>query len=424
MMRELPFPKRGGSRRSSPGTLKLADSISDFTAKQWNGLVTEETIPFLEWEWIAALEESGSASAETGWRPLHLSVWDRDKLLAAAPLYLKNHSDGEFVWDYFWAEAASSLGRPWYPKLVGAVPATPAEGYRFLTAPDEDGGALNGLLLDAAEGICRGSGIQALHLLFTDPEWAAAPGSLIERGYSAWKHSRFAWENAAPPGTPPGRPEDGTQPYADFKDYLSYLNKNQRKNIRKEYQRHEEQNIKLRIVEGSDAAPEYFTRIYDLYSITNDKFIPWDARWVNKDFFRLIEKNFRSRTVFSEACRPGKNAGDETLAMAMMFRKAGRIWGRYWGAYEEVKDLHFSVCYYTPMDYCIAKKIGYFDPGIGSPHKIQRGFRACFDYSYHKFFDPLLEMLFKTNIEAVNQYEQNNIDELNAGLPFKPGGNA
>jgi predicted N-acyltransferase len=402
MMRILPFPGKY--------TLKLSSSISDFTPRQWNSLVTGETIPFLEWEWIAALEESGSAAPASGWKPFNLSLWDRDKLLAAAPLYLKYHSDGEFVWDYFWAQAASSMGRRWYPKLVGTVPATPAEGYRFLTARDGDEEALNAALLDAVENICRGNGITALHLLFCDPAWAAAGGSLLERGYYGWKHSRFVWENKPPSGR--------TAVYTDFKDYLSYLNKNQRKNMRKEYHRHEEQNITLKMVEGSDADPAYFSHIYRLYSITNNKFIPWDARWVNEDFFRRIGDNFRSRTVFSAACRE-EGGGEEILAMAMLFRKSGRIWGRYWGAYEDVKDLHFSVCYYAPMDYCITQKIGYFDPGIGSPHKIHRGFRAAFDHSYHKFFDPALEVLFKTNIEAVNRYEQNAMDDLNSGLPFK-----
>jgi predicted N-acyltransferase len=397
-MRVLRFPGKY--------TVKLASSISEFTAREWNDLVTEETIPFLEWEWIAALEESGSAAPASGWQPFHLSLWDRDKLLAAAPLYVKYHSDGEFVWDYFWAEAASSLGRLWYPKLVGTVPATPAEGYRFLAAEDGNEAALNTALLDTAEFICRANGITALHLLFCDPAWADA--FLLERAYSGWKHSRFAWENTAPTG--------GV--YTDFKDYLSYLNKNQRKNIRKEYHRHEEQNISLKMVEGSDADPAYFSQIYRLYSITNNKFIPWDARWVNEDFFRRIGENFRSRTIFSAACRE-ESGREELLAMAMLFRKSGRIWGRYWGAYEDVKDLHFSVCYYAPMDYCITQNIAYFDPGIGSPHKIHRGFRASFDHSYHKFFDPALEVLFKTNIEPINRYEETAIDDLNAALPFK-----
>jgi predicted N-acyltransferase len=354
-------------------------------------------MPFLEWEWLAALETSGSAEQETGWHPLHLSLWDNGALLAAAPLYLKNHSDGEFVWDYMWAEAASSLGRPWYPKLVGTVPATPAEGYKFLVADNGEEALLNKMLLDAAEALCRNNNIRGLHFLFADPRWAKAAGCLEDRGYSAWRHQRYVWENNG---------------FSCFDDYLERFNKNQRKNIRKEYRRHEEQNIGLRIVENGGS--RYFDAIYDLYTATNDKFMPWDARWVNEKFFALIGASYSRRVVFSEAYRDEK-----TLALAMMIRKDSRIWGRYWGTYEDVKDLHFAVCYYAPMDYCIRERIGYFDPGAGSPHKIRRGFYAAFDTSYHKFFDPVLETLFKTNIDAVNSYEQENINALNKELPLK-----
>jgi predicted N-acyltransferase len=422
-MKELNF--------QGPYTLKLARSITEFSPAQWNSLVTGETLPFLEWEWLEALETSGSAAPESGWHPLHLSLWKSGRLLAAAPLYLKYHSDGEFVWDYFWAEAAASLGRPWYPKLVGTVPATPAEGYRFLFDRDEDPVPLNRALLDAAEGLCRNNGIRGLHLLFTDPLWASRPGSLAERRYSPWKHSRFAWENAVP-GT---GGKAGGRGFADFGEYLACFNKNQRKNIRKEYRRHEEQGIGLRIVQGNDAGIEYFDKIFRLYSLTNDKFMPWDARWVNEAFFRRIAESFRRRTVFSEAfwedpppaghtpgaadTSGGVAAADKTLALAMMFRKGGKLWGRYWGTVQDVKDLHFAVCYYAPMEYCIREGIAYFDPGIGSPHKIRRGFRAGFDVSYHLFFDPILERLFRTNIAAVNRYEEDNIAALNAELPFQ-----
>jgi len=379
-----------------PYTLKLASSITEFKAARWNALVRGGDIPFLEYEWLAALEESDSASAATGWHPLHLSLWEKDKLLAAAPLFLKNHSEGEFVWDYMWAEAASSLGRPWYPKLVGTVPATPAEGYRFLADPDGDAALLNKTLLDAAEALCRSNGIAGLHLLFTDPAWAA---QLPSRGYYGWKHSRYIWENKS---------------YQSFDDYLAAFTKYQRKNIRKEYGRHEDQGIEIRMVENPP--PEYFDAMFELYSLTNDKFIPWDARWVNEDFFKRIAKTFARRIVFSEA---RKGDCDEALALAMMIYKNDRTWGRYWGTFEDVKDLHFAVCYYAPVDWCIRKGITYFDPGAGSPHKIRRGFRAAFDTSYHKFFDPVLDALFAGNIEKVNEHEERTIAALNAELPFK-----
>jgi predicted N-acyltransferase len=395
-----------------PFTVKIALSISEFDPTVWNSLVRPDDIPFLEWEWLAALEMSGSVCPETGWHPLHLSLWDGNHLLAAAPLYLKNHSDGEFVWDYMWAKAASSLGASWYPKLTGVVPATPAEGYRFLTADNFSGGALpdntlDGILLDAAEALCRNNGIRGLHLLFADPVWASR--SLVKRNYFAWKHQRYVWENAG---------------FGCFDDYLAGFNKNQRKNIRREYRRHEEQGIDLRIVEGNSAAGQggYFDAIHELYTITNDKFIPWDARWVNGEFFRLLGENYSRRVVFSEGYRKGQGASgetEETIALAMMIRKGEKIWGRYWGAYEDIGDLHFAVCYYAPMDYCIREGIRYFDPGAGSPHKVRRGFRSVFDTSYHKFFDPLLEKLFRANIEEVNNYEEEGIDELNNALPLK-----
>jgi predicted N-acyltransferase len=389
-----------------PFTVKIALSIAEFDPVQWNSLVRFDDTPFLEWEWLAALETSGSVCPKTGWYPLHLSLWDGNSLLAAAPLYLKNHSNGEFVWDYMWAKAASSLGTSWYPKLTGVVPATPAEGYRFLTAENFSGRVLlDNTLLDVAEALCRNNGIRGLHLLFADSAWASR--SLVERGYSAWKHQRYVWKNAG---------------FTCFDDYLAGFNKNQRKNIRREYRRHEEQGIGLRIVECNSAGGQrkYFDAIHELYTITNDKFFPWDARWVNGEFFRLLGSSYSRRVVFSEAYRKTQTGGAEkTVALAMMIRKDEKIWGRYWGAYEELKDLHFAVCYYAPMDYCIREGIRYFDPGAGSPHKVRRGFRSVFDTSYHRFFDPLLEKLFKTNIDAVNSYEDETIDALNDGLPFK-----
>ena len=389
--------------------LKIHRAITDIPREDWNNLVTPDTVPFLEWGWLSALEESGSVSPETDWHPLHICLWEesdsappglagKPRLVAAAPLYLRSSSGGEYIWDYFWAEAAADMGRHWYPRMVGAPAVTPAEGYRFLAAPDVDIKEASAVLLNAAETVCRQNRIPSLNLLWVDPAWAEILPGL---GYTAWDHSHYLWEN---------------NDLTDFDGYLSLFSKNQRKNIRKEYNRHFEQGITIRIIQGEEAEEGHYRRMFELFTITNDKFIPWDARWVNEDFFLRLAKNCRDSTAFVEASRD--NSG-EVLAMAFLVRKGDRLWGRFWGAYEDVRDLHFTVCYYAPMDYCIRNKIRYFDPGAGSPHKIRRGFIAARNRSWHKFFDPVLGRLFNDNIEAVNLHEAARIKELNAELPFK-----
>ena len=391
--------------------LKIVHSIADIPRHEWEGLSGGDALPFLDWDWLNALEESRSIAPETGWYPLHLSLWRGESLVAAAPLYLKTNSEGEYVYDYFWAEAAYSMGIPWYPKLVGTCAATPAEGYRFLWKPDVDGGLVTGIFLKAAETLAQSNGVKNLNFLFADPGWEEF---LENQGYTPWEHSHYLWEN-------PG--------YRDFEDYLARFNKYQRKNIRKEYSRRLEQDISVRIIPGEEASPEHYRRMFDLFTITNDKFAPWDARWVNQDFFRLLEKNCRRKTLFVEArwneTSPGRIGAaeeDGLIALALLVRQGKRIWGRFWGAYEEVRDLHFTACYYVPMDWAIREGIESFDPGAGSSHKIHRGFRAVRNRSWHKFFDPSLARLFKNNIRQVNRMEAERLAELNTELPFKLSG--
>jgi hypothetical protein len=398
------------ARKKTPAelTIDIARRMADIPREEWNALIGPDTIPFLEWEWLASLEGSGSISPETGWYPLHLTLRDGGRLVGAAPLYLRTHSMGDFVFDGMWAEAAAAMKRPYYPKLVGVVPVTPAAGYRFLAAPDAGPGVVTAYLLAAAEGLCRTNKISGLHLLFADPAWAAL---LPPEDYLGWKHHHYLWENSG---------------FSNFDDYLAGFTKNQRKNIRKEYARPGKQDVDVRIIPARDASEDSFRRMFELYSITNDKFIPWDARYVNEDFFLLLGKNYRDRIYFVEA-RHGTGgpaaledaAPEDLIALAFLVRKGDRLWGRYWGAYEDVRDLHFTACYYLPIDWAIREGIKTFDPGAGSPHKIRRGFRAVENRSYHRFFDHALERLFRDNIDEVNRYETAAMDELNAGLPLK-----
>jgi predicted N-acyltransferase len=389
----------GGVKKNH--TLKVFQSICGIPREQWNGLTTERTIPFLDWDWIAALERSGSVSPETQWLPMHFTLWEGERLVAAAPFYFRTSSRGEYVYDYFWAEAAASMGRAWYPKLVGMVPATPAEGYRFLNAAGTDLAWVTRVFLSAAEDLCRRQGIAGLHILFADPVWGEG---LADFGYTAWEHPRFLWENEG---------------YGSFEDYLARFDKNQRRNIRREYRRPEGLGVGLRVLRGGEATEDHFRWMFELFSLTNDKFMPWDARYVNEDFFLRLGRDFRRHVAFVEARRAG---ADRPAALAFLVRKGENLWGRYWGAYEEIKDLHFSACYYAPIDWAIREGVRFFDPGAGSPHKVRRGFRLAGGKSWHRFFDPALESLFKNNVGMVNDYERQTMEGLNAQLPFKAGG--
>ncbi|GAB4375526.1 MAG: GNAT family N-acetyltransferase [Spirochaetales bacterium] len=372
-------------------------SILEIPSGQWNALLDERDIPFLEWGWMAALESSGSICPATGWQPCHITLWDRSILVGVAPFYIKFHSRGEFVFDYFWAEAASMLKRPYYPKLVGVVPATPVVGYRFLSAPGYDPAEIQGTLLDVAERVCRTEGLHGIHILFAEPGWAKTlPGA----GYVSWRHHHYLWQN-------PG--------FEDFSQYLAGFTKYQRKNIRKERQEVEKAGIRIQVLSATETGRDFFQHMFRLYTRTNDKFAPYDARYVNEEFFLKLQELFSHRIRFVEAYRsPGS-----PLALALLVQKGDSLWGRYWGTYEDLKDLHFDVCYYTPIQYAIEQGIRYFDPGAGSPHKVRRGFLAHSHSSYHRLLDPVLDALFQANIDTVNRMEEETLLELNQYSPLK-----
>ncbi len=374
-------------------------TVSEIPKEHWNALVNEEDIPFLEWEWIAALEGSGSISPETGWQPCHITLWDRGRLAGIAPFYIKHHSQGEFVFDYFWAEAAGMLGKSYYPKLVGVIPATPAVGYRFLTAPGYDPLEMQRTILDVAEHLCRSQGIRGIHILFPASRWGEHLSSM---GFVPWKHHHYVWEN-------PG--------FKDFSQYLAGFTKYQRKNIRKERKEVIDGGFRIRMLPAPEADKSIFQHMFQLYTRTNDKFVPYDARYVNEDFFLKLYEMFTHRILFVEASY--LDTLNSPLALALLVQKGTSLWGRYWGTYQDAKDLHFDVCYYTPIQYAIERGLKTFDPGAGSPHKVRRGFLAHPHYSYHRLFDPLLDKVFRANIGTVNQMEQETIEELNQLSPLK-----
>jgi predicted N-acyltransferase len=378
--------------------IRWHQGIGEIDATEWDRLALPLETPLLEWQWLHLLEDSGSIAPQTGWYPRHLTVWQGERLVGAAPLYLKTHSGAEFVFDQWWARWADEEGIDYYPKLVGMSPATPAVGYRFLVDTGAAAPSIQQAMFDAIDHFCLKAGISGCHLLFVDPDWIASAADI---GFVPWQHQSFLWRNRG---------------YASFEDYLKPFKSIQRRNIRRERRRMQQAGITIRPLTGDQIPPDLAGLMYRYYLNTNAQYGPWAARYLNAAFFETVFKHYRHRLLLAAAYHP--SAGDQPLALSMLLLKGHTLIGRYWGCAVPVKDLHFNMCFYAPIQWAIENRIDAFDPGAGSPHKIYRGFEAVANISLHRFYEPRLKMLFKRFINEINHAEQANIDALNEQLPF------
>ena len=376
-------------------------TIADVPKSAWDALAIPLKTPFLEWDWLHNLEVSHSATAHAGWLPNHLVLWRDGTLIAAAPLYLKGHSQGEFVFDHQWAELASRLGIEYYPKLLGMTPFTPAEGYRFLISPGEDEEAITALMLHEIDSFCVKHRISSCHFLYVDPQWRPI---LEKQGLTTWLHHSFIWKNAD---------------FQTFDDYLTGFNANQRRNIKRERKAVEQAGLKLQAMTGDEIPPSMFPLMYDFYADTCDKFGWWGSKYLTKQFFEQLYHNYRHRVVFFAAYDQEDQDQRQPLGMSFCLFKENQLYGRYWGSFQDIDCLHFDACYYTPIAWAIAHKIQTFDPGAGGKHKKRRGFPATPNHSLHRFYNHRLEKIILPWIREVNHIEQQEIDAINAELPFK-----
>jgi predicted N-acyltransferase len=344
---------------------------------------------------------SHSATAHAGWLPNHLILWRDRTLIAAAPLYLKGHSQGEFVFDHQWAELASRLGIEYYPKLLGMTPFTPAEGYRFLISPGEDEEEITALMLHEIDSFCVKHRISSCHFLYVDPQWRPI---LEKQGLTTWLHHSFIWKNAD---------------FTTFDDYLTGFNANQRRNIKRERKAVEQAGLKLQAMTGDEIPPSMFPLMYDFYADTCDKFGWWGSKYLTKQFFEQLYHNYRHRVVFFAAYHQEDQDQRQPLGMSFCLFKDNQLYGRYWGSFQDIDCLHFDACYYTPIAWAIAHNIQTFDPGAGGKHKKRRGFPATPNHSLHRFYNHRLEKIILPWIREVNHIEQQEIDAINAELPFK-----
>jgi predicted N-acyltransferase len=379
-------------------SFKWINKMTEVPKDQWDAFAQPLKTPFFEWDWLNNMETSGSATGRAGWLPQHLTVWRDGQLIAAAPLYMKSHSYGEFVFDHQWADVAFRLGVEYYPKLLGMSPFTPAEGYRFLIAPGEDEDRLTGMMVKEIDLFCDRHNISGCNFLYVDPEWRP----VIERhGFRGWLHHSYIWENHG---------------YQTFDDYLAAFNANQRRNIKRERKAVGKAGLEVRTVTGDEIPKALFSQMYHFYENTCDKFGWWGSKYLTKRFFEQLHHDFRHRVVFVAAYSELDDRSP--VGMSFCLTKGDRLYGRYWGSTQEIDCLHFDACYYTPIEWGIANGINLFDPGAGGRHKKRRGFPARPNYSMHRFYNNKLSQIFASYIDRVNQMEQLEMDRINEDLPY------
>lgn len=367
--------------------------LDEIPADQWNGLV-EGGYPFLRHEFLSALEHHGAVGRGFGWLPHHLVCRDDDGVLTgAAPLYLKDNSYGEFVFDWAWADACERAGMPYYPKLVAAIPYTPAPGPRMLTKPGHH--ATTGLALaEAALAEARRLGVSSLHWLFPS---AADDALLAQQGLLLRTGCQFHWRN-------PG--------YRDFDDFLSTFNSERRKKVRRERRRVAEQNVEIRILHGHETQPGDWATFHRFYVATFQRH--GGVPTLSQGFFAEVAHTLGDRVVLVLAACGGRD-----VAGALCFRSDDTLYGRHWGCDETYDGLHFEACYYQGIEYCIRHGLRHFQPGAQGEHKIWRGFEPTATTSMHWIAHPE----FRRGIARFLEHERREmtyyIDEMRAHTPFK-----
>jgi predicted N-acyltransferase len=374
-------------------TLRIARSLADVDASQWNALAARGT-PFLSHEFLLALEQSGCASRETGWDARHVLECDPDGRLAGAmPLYLKTHSWGEFVFDFAWADAYHRCGLPYYPRLVGAVPFTPATGPRLLAANER----VRRRLLDRARELMQELGASSLHVLFPD---GRDRGTLAEAGFMPRLDCQYHWQNEG---------------YRTFDDFLGVLTAEKRKKLRRERRRVTEAGIECRTLHGAELDEGAIDAVYALHAHTFARY--GNAPYLNREFFARLATVLPEALVVELASQRG-----EPVACAVSLRSRDVLYGRYWGASRDFHSLHFELCYYRGIEYCIREGIARFEPGTQGEHKLLRGFAPTPVWSAHAIADPRFAAAIDDWLRREREERQRFIRAAAAHVPFRRGG--
>jgi predicted N-acyltransferase len=343
--------------------VSVVGRIAEVPAAEWDACAGTD-VPFVGHGFLDALEASGSVAAETGWLPQHLTIADGDgHLLGAAPLYLKDHSYGEYVFDWGWADAYERAGGSYYPKLQSSVPFTPVTGPRLLVRPGADRDSIAGALIAAMVELTRRHDASSLHITFPEEdEWrrCGAAGLLQRVGL------QYHWQN-------PG--------YESFDDFLATLTSRKRKAIKRERRKALESGVQIRALTGDALEPRHWDAFYGFYLANADR--KWGRPYLTREFFHLLGERLADRVVLVLAEWDG-----EPVAGALNLMGAEALYGRNWGCLAHFRFLHFEACYYQAIDFAIRHGLKRVEAGAQGEHKIQRGYLPVETYSAHWIRDP------------------------------------
>jgi predicted N-acyltransferase len=357
--------------------IELCRKVSEVPQKVWDELVGD-ACPFLEWTWLDCLEETGCVGGRSGWMPMHLVVRRAGAIVAVAPHYVKTNSEGEFVYDWSFAELARRIRAEYYPKLVCAVPFTPAQGSRVLMKNKDP--AIVTAIARALLEICQE---------------VDAHGAWAEAGYIRRSGVQFHWHNRG---------------YRDVSDFLATFNSKKRNQIKRERAQPSKDGVTISTLEKHEIDPEIVEKMYVFYTSTVDKFA-WGRRYLNKRFFRAVADRFADRLAWVVA----RDKHGVPIAGAFNVQKGKILYGRYWGATHELPFLHFNVCYYHGIERCIAQGLETFEPGAGGEHKKARGFDPTITHSAHWFRDARLRATLEPAIvrerEAIREWIDSGAEE-------------
>ncbi|MDS1142125.1 GNAT family N-acetyltransferase [Pusillimonas sp. SM2304] len=378
------------SQTALPVTFSLARRLEDINPEQWNRLAGDQ--PFVQHAFLLALDQTGCATAATGWAP-HYLLMHRDGALAGAlPLYLKSHSRGEYVFDHAWAHAFERHGLDYYPKLLSAIPFTPVTGPRLLAGEHAD----RVLLAREAIQLCRQHGLSSLHILFPAEHEQAA---LAEAGFRFRYNVQFHWTN---------------QGYAQMADFLASLNQQKRKKLKQDRKKSAQAGVRFKWLQGKEIDDKALAFFYRCYEQTY-----WEhgnAPYLSMAFFEQLRTHLADCMVIILAEQDG-----EPVAAALNIRGGQALYGRYWGSLRFIPGLHFETCYMQGIEFCIAHGLAVFEGGAQGEHKLARGLLPVKTYSAHWVSDDRFALAIDDYLAQESPAVGAYLDALLDHTPFKPG---